>query len=144
MGGSEAIVDALVRGLEKHGGRLLLRSHVEQILVEGGRAAGVVLRGGGSGSSAGDDDEAAGAAQSSSETTSSTTATTTEPRVIRARRGVISNASVWDTLKLLPQSSVPAEWRRERQATPETGSFVHLHLGIDATGLPEDLDCHHL
>ena len=39
-GGSQAMVDALVRGLERHGGRLLLRSHVEEILVEGGRAAG--------------------------------------------------------------------------------------------------------
>jgi phytoene dehydrogenase-like protein len=26
-GGSEAVVAALVRGLEKHGGRLMLRSH---------------------------------------------------------------------------------------------------------------------
>ena len=39
-GGSQAMVDALVRGVEKHGGRLLLRSHVEQILVEGGKATG--------------------------------------------------------------------------------------------------------
>lgn len=39
-GGSQAMVDALVRGLEKHGGRLQLRSHVQQILVENGRAAG--------------------------------------------------------------------------------------------------------
>ena len=31
LGGSEAIVDALVRGLEKNGGRLMLRSHVENI-----------------------------------------------------------------------------------------------------------------
>jgi hypothetical protein len=23
-------------------------------------------------------------------------------------------------------------------------SFVHLHLGIDASGLPKDLECHHL
>lgn len=39
-GGSQAMVDALVRGMERHGGRLLLRSHVEEVLVEGGRAAG--------------------------------------------------------------------------------------------------------
>ena len=43
MGGSEAIIGALVRGIEKRGGRLLLRSHVEQILVEGGKATGVRL-----------------------------------------------------------------------------------------------------
>lgn len=23
-------------------------------------------------------------------------------------------------------------------------SFIHLHLGIDSTNLPEDLECHHL
>lgn len=39
-GGSQAMVDALVRGLEKHGGRLLLSSHVEEVLLAGGRAAG--------------------------------------------------------------------------------------------------------
>jgi hypothetical protein len=39
-GGSQAMVGALVRGLEKHGGRLLLSSHVEEVLLERGRAAG--------------------------------------------------------------------------------------------------------
>lgn len=40
MGGGGSIIEALVRGLEKHGGRLLLNSHVEEILLEGGRAVG--------------------------------------------------------------------------------------------------------
>jgi phytoene dehydrogenase-like protein len=40
-------VRALVRGLEKHGGRLMTRAHVEQVVAEGGRAVGVALRGGG-------------------------------------------------------------------------------------------------
>ena len=31
MGGSASIVAALVRGIEKHGGRVLLSSHVEQV-----------------------------------------------------------------------------------------------------------------
>lgn len=35
LGGSRAIVDALVRGLQRYGGRLLLRSHVDHILMEG-------------------------------------------------------------------------------------------------------------
>ena len=46
VGGSEALVDALVRGLEKWGGQLRLRSHVEKITVEGGKATGVVLKNG--------------------------------------------------------------------------------------------------
>ena len=49
--------------------------------------------------------------------------------VIRASRAVVSNASVWDTQKLLPQGAAPAKWRQESMATPMTGSFMHLHLG---------------
>ncbi|MEM8716195.1 MAG: NAD(P)/FAD-dependent oxidoreductase [Cyanobacteria bacterium P01_G01_bin.4] len=46
VGGSGAIVAALVRGLEKYGGSLRLRSHVNRILVENRRAVGVELKGG--------------------------------------------------------------------------------------------------
>lgn len=44
--GSGAVVDALVRGMEKFGGRLSLRSHVDKILIENGKAVGVQLRNG--------------------------------------------------------------------------------------------------
>lgn len=44
--GSGAVIDALVRGLEKFGGRISLRSHVESIVVDQGRAVGVKLRNG--------------------------------------------------------------------------------------------------
>lgn len=46
IGGSGAIVQALVRGLEKGGGELRLNAHVEQILLTDGRAIGVQLRNG--------------------------------------------------------------------------------------------------
>jgi carotene isomerase len=46
IGGSGAIVDALVRGLERWGGVLRLRSPVEQITIANGRAVGVRLRSG--------------------------------------------------------------------------------------------------
>ena len=49
--------------------------------------------------------------------------------VIRASRAVVSNASVWDTQKLLPQGAAPAKWQQESLDTPMTGSFMHLHLG---------------
>ncbi|EFN55141.1 hypothetical protein CHLNCDRAFT_35537 [Chlorella variabilis] len=111
-GGSQAMVDALVRGVEKHGGRLLLRSHVEQILVEGGKATGVRLRGG---------------------------------RTIHAKRAVVSNASSPDTLRLLAPEAVPASWRQGVQDTPLNPSFMHLHLGFDATGkLRRGLELHHI
>lgn len=46
IGGSGAIVDALIRGLKKWGGTLRLGTHVEKILVESGKVRGVRLRNG--------------------------------------------------------------------------------------------------
>lgn len=43
VGGSGAIVKALVRGLERWGGSLRLGTHVEQILLESGKVVGVRL-----------------------------------------------------------------------------------------------------
>ena len=111
VGGSEAIVDGLVRGLKKNGGRLELRSHVDAIDVVDGRATGVTLRGGAK---------------------------------INAAKAVISNATVWDTLKILPEGAMPDEWVEEVNDTEMCASFMHLHLGIDATGLPDDLEIHHI
>lgn len=39
---------------------------------------------------------------------------------------------------------LPEAYRSQAAATPRTGSFVHLHLGIDGEGLPPDLGIHHL
>lgn len=99
MGGTGAIVDALIRGLEKHGGRLCLNKHVEEVVVEGGRAAGVQLRGG---------------------------------KRVTARKAVVSNASMWDTVRLLPPGVVGREEEEKVEGTPQCPSFMHLHLGIDA------------
>jgi len=44
VGGSASIIKALVRGLKRWGGDLRLNAHVEQIIVEGGKAVGVRLR----------------------------------------------------------------------------------------------------
>ncbi len=42
-GGAEEIAKALLRGLEKYGGEVRLRTHVEEIIVEKGAAVGVKL-----------------------------------------------------------------------------------------------------
>ena len=105
-GGSKAVVMALVRGLEAHGGELRLRSRVKRVLLDGERAIGVELESG---------------------------------EQIHAEH-VVSNADVWSTLKLLPEG-VARRWQRQRGATPACGSFLHLHLGFDATGL-DDLPIH--
>ncbi len=44
VGGSGAIVDALVRGLNRWGGKLRLNAHVEQILIEANKVIGVRLQ----------------------------------------------------------------------------------------------------
>ncbi len=63
---------------------------------------------------------------------------------IRARCAVVSNASIWDTLNLLPDSRATRDLQRQRQDIPPCDSFMHLHLGIDASGLPDNLACHHI
>ena len=112
VGGVGAIVDALVRGLQRYGGSLHLGSPVAGIALEDGRASGVKLERGG---------------------------------FVRARRAVVSNASSWDTERLV-EAGIPARellHRRAKNLKP-LDSFMHLHLGIDAAGLPDDLGIHHL
>nr|AAT77005.1 expressed protein [Oryza sativa Japonica Group] len=109
--GSGAIIDALVRGIKKFGGRLALRSHVEKILIENGRAVGVKLQSG---------------------------------QIVRARKAVVSNASMWDTLDLLPPDAVPRSYQDKVKATPQCESFMHLHLGFDVENAREDLGIHHI
>lgn len=111
LGGSGAIIDALVRGLKKYGGQLLLNAHVEQIIVQNNRAVGVRLR---------------------------------NNKTLQATKAVISNASIWDTLNLVPDGAIPNSYRKGRQATPQCDSFMHFHLGIDATHIRSDLACHYI
>lgn len=63
---------------------------------------------------------------------------------LTARRAVISNASIWDTLKLLPTAALPQDFHQRRSNTPQCHSFMHLHLGIDANNLPAQLPCHYI
>ncbi|XAR56292.1 Prolycopene isomerase [Bertholletia excelsa] len=111
LNGSAAIVDALVHGIQKFGGRISLRSHVENIVVENGRAVGVKLRKG---------------------------------QFIRAKKAVVSNASMWDTLDLLPVEVIPKSYQDRIKMTPQCESFMHLHLGFDSEGIREDLGIHHI
>jgi phytoene dehydrogenase-like protein len=108
-GGSGALIDALVRGIQRYGGQVRLKAPVAQILVERQRAVGVQLKNG---------------------------------EQIQARHAVVSNASGWDTVNLLPPTERPTS-RRDRPPLPACPSFMHLHLGIDATDL-RDLECHYL
>ena len=46
LGGTIEIANTLVRGLEKFGGEITMNAHVDEILVEDGRAVGVRLKNG--------------------------------------------------------------------------------------------------
>jgi len=122
-GGMDALIQTLVKGLEKYGGRLQLNSRVECLLLvdSNGRAEckGVVLSDG---------------------------------SVIRARKGVVCNAPLWNMARILEDSveekggavdAAVEKIRKQSDQMPMTGSFMHLHLGIPKDGLPEDLECHH-
>lgn len=110
VGGSQAMADALARGVRRRGGRVHVRSHVEQIVLDSaGRAAGARVRGGAE---------------------------------VRARRAVVTNATLWDVRALLPPGALPEGFERGVEELPETRSFMHLHVGFDAAGI--DPEMHHI
>lgn len=137
MGGMDSLVQALVTGLEKHGGRLQLNSRVERLLLEEcydrAECKGVVVLGG------------AGMNQNNR-------------TIIRARRGVVCNAPLWNMARICEDSADSTtttatvggavaeaihQIRLQSDRMCMTGSFMHLHLGVPKDGLPDDLECHH-
>jgi len=106
IGGTSQLGETLQRGLEKFGGKLQLNAHVDEILVEDGRAVGVRLKNG---------------------------------NVVKARKAVVSNATPFDTVKMMPQKEDEpkglTKWRDDLGTLPRHGAISHLFLGVDATGL---------
>ena len=115
-GGSGAIAEALSRGVEKHEhGRVCVNAHVDEILVENGKTAGVKLSDG---------------------------------TIIKANKAVVSNADPFITKKLVSKAMERGETSDEfvkhmetltnvdDSGIPNLKSFIHIHAGIDATGLP--------
>lgn len=41
----------------------------------------------------------------------------------------MSNASIWDTLRLVPKGALPENFVKEREATPQCKSFMHVSPG---------------
>ena len=114
-GGSGAIIEALVRGITKHEGcDVVLNTHVEEILLDDkGQAAGVrakLTRGSDKGE-----------------------------KTYYANDAVISNVDQVMLRKLVPRGrheTFDKEFDSLMEDTPNLASFIHLHAGIDATGLP--------
>jgi len=107
IGGTKSIVDALVRGITKHApSHVRLNSHVSSLLVSNGKASGVRFKDG------------------------------TE---LHARKAVISNADLWSTRQLVDAAVAPqlaADLDARIGRVTRCGSFLHLHVGIDGSGLP--------
>ena len=62
----------------------------------------------------------------------------------RAKK-IVSNATRWDTFgKLLPPGVTPNKEKKWQQRYKKSPSFLSLHLGVDASLLPQDTDCHHI
>lgn len=111
-GGSSQIVEALVRGIEKTGNRVLAAHHVEEIILspEGDRAAGVRVR-----------------------------TRNGQTKTISATKAVVSNCDLAMTRKLIPpgkHAALDTYLDKLNAEVPLLESFIHLHAGIDATGLP--------
>ena len=105
-GGTASIVDALVRGVTKHDGCHLLLN-AHVDKVEVEDGRAVGVRVGG--------------------------------RLVRARKAVVSNADLWSTSRLVDVAAAPAlaaELGERSAAVGRCASFLHLHLGIDGSGLP--------
>ncbi len=56
---------------------------------------------------------------------------------------IISNSTRWQTFgDLLPE--IPTQEKRWRQRYQPSPSFVSLHLGVEAAGVPPHVGCHHI
>jgi len=130
MGGMDSLIRALVSGMGRFGGRLRVNSRVERMLL----------------SHRGKKAECRGVVLS-------------DGKVIRAKKGVVCNAPLWNTARILEDSvsddlstgggkegpivAAVEHIRKEADKMNMTRSFMHLHLGIPKEGLPGDLECHH-
>ncbi|KAL9189944.1 hypothetical protein ACHAXT_009619 [Thalassiosira profunda] len=103
-GGAKSIIDALVRGIEKHGGSVFTKSHVDEICIEDGKAMGVRLRR--------DPDR-----------------TIRSKKGVISNLSIWDLM----TSGIVEANQFPEGFVRERKATPACPSFMHLHVGFQVT-----------
>lgn len=115
VGGAKGIVDALVRGIEKHGGSVFLNTHVDEIVIQNGQATGIRLRKGGR-----------------------------IVKANQAVVSNLSVWDLFGT-GIVDKSAFPGDFVAERIATPVGKSFMHLHVGFRATREElEQLQAHYM
>jgi phytoene dehydrogenase-like protein len=79
-------------------------------------------------------------------------------KVIKAKKGVVCNAPLWNMARILSDSlpeeesssssssvlhTAVSKVKKEAEEMEMTGSFMHLHLGIPKEGIPSDIEMHH-
>jgi len=119
-GGSGSIADALVRGVRKNGkGKVCLNSPVEEILVDNDKVTGVKLANG---------------------------------KIVKVKQAVVSNADPYITNNMLSNARSGGKLNDKAKeymdslintdeksgGIPDLKSFIHIHAGIDAAGLPTE------
>jgi len=108
-GGANAIVDALVRGIIKQGGEVFTKSHVEEIMIENGKAVGIRLK-------------------------KDPTNVIKANKAVVSNLSVwdMFSKKQSDT-PILDPKHFPSKFLEERSITPMGKSFMHLHIGFRAT-----------
>eukprot|EP00613_Pedinella_sp_CCMP2098_P003517 CAMPEP_0171620238 /NCGR_PEP_ID=MMETSP0990-20121206/15866_1 /TAXON_ID=483369 /ORGANISM="non described non described, Strain CCMP2098" /LENGTH=673 /DNA_ID=CAMNT_0012185481 /DNA_START=33 /DNA_END=2054 /DNA_ORIENTATION=- len=107
LGGTIEIANTLVRGLEKNGGKITMNAHVDEILVEDGKAAGVRLKNG-------------------KVIKAKTVVSNATPFDTVKMLGDIERSTIPEGVR---------EWRDSLGKLPRHGAILHLFLAIDATDL---------
>ena len=116
-GGSGAIAEALVRGIQKKGGEVILNSHVSDILVEDGKTCGVKLKNG-------------DIFRASKAVVSNADPFITKDMLRKASEEGKTGAAMDEYMEKLTDTS-------EENGIPMLKSFIHIHAGIDASDLPK-------
>lgn len=98
--------NTLQRGLEKFGGKLQLNAHVDEILVENGRAVGIRLKNGN---------------------------VVKAKKAVVSNATPFDTVKMLGTEQELP--SGVEKWRKELGKLPRHGAIMHLFIAIDAEGL---------
>ena len=103
IGGAKSIVDALIRGVDKYGGRVVLNSHVDQIIIEQGRATGVRIKG-----------------------------SEQEIKATKGVISNLSVWDLFGS-GIVNKNEFPKDFVKERLQTPVGNSFMHIHVAFRAT-----------
>ncbi|MDF5713737.1 MAG: carotene isomerase [Rhizonema sp. NSF051] len=65
-------------------------------------------------------------------------------QIYHAQR-IVSNATRWDTFEnLLPKQEIPYVEKKWQQRYQKSPSFLSLHMGVKASVLPNETECHHI